>query len=1537
MSYAPISSPENILVVDNGNPVLKAIIAALSQQGYCVETTPHDQFTLSAAQPQPDLILLSILFPSEDTDHVLLQLGIQNRSAPIPVICLSASASVQKQLKGLLGGHSEVMIKPFETEEILAKIEQRIAFIRLEKKLAAQEKQLKKEIQKRQVIEQKYLNSQQELQQLCQASTDIILVFNQAGKIIKVIPTNFDQKFPQNSRILEKTIELISGDSRKDYVNHLQKALKTQQAITYEYCLNLEQEQIWFSATLTPTPEQTVIWMARDIRQFKHLEQNHQALELQLQNSESRLAIAQRVAQIGTWKYEVKTGKITGSEETFYLLGIQPKSGVFNYREIARRIHPQDRIFFQKSIKAALRNRNPYQFDLRLLQTDGFFRTLEVKGEVSFDETRQSDLLFGTALDITTHKQTQDELRLWLETTRALQESSDLNSALSEILRLICKTISWDYGEAWIPTADGTILEYHQGWSESDQTLRTFQDCSVDLKLKPTNSLPGKIWSTKKSIWIEDITQLSPFILYRSAIADRVGLKTAFGVPVIASGQVLIILVFFTRTFSPLNQRLLSLIETVAVQLAALVQRKLAETALRTSEARLQHLLSASPAVIFSRKLQSNYPTTFISENVRLIVGYEAKAFIQDSGFWSRQIHPEDVPKVLIGLATELFSKGSHHCEYRFLHQNGGHRWIAERVHLICDQAGKPLECIGSWTDITDQKCTEIALKNSQRRFQVLADSSPVCIFNTDADGHCLYVNQRWSEITGIDSTAALGSFWADCIHPDDRERVLTEWLFASESRLPFKSEYRLLRPNQAVTWVIGQTVAEIGEDGEIKGYVGTITDISDRKQAESEASRSIIALAESAKREKAIATVIQKMRQSLDLETIFTSTTSEMRRALECDRVLIYQFNADWSGSFVAESVDSPWIPLLQADSEQVNHTAFASDRCVVKGFSQVSPQVQDTYLQETQGGAYSRGVRYLAVADIYKVGFAQCYIELLEQFQAKAYITVPIFQSDRLWGLLASYQNSQPRNWQAAEINMAVQIGAQLGVALQQAELLAQTRQQSIALEQAAIAADAANRAKSEFLASMSHELRTPLNAILGFCQVMNRDRTLQTEHHNNLNIINRAGEHLLSLIDDILEVSKIEAGRTTFNQTNFNLIKLLDTLEQMLRLKAQNKNLQLRFYCSADLPTTVCTDEGKLRQVLLNLLGNAIKFTQQGEVTLRVHTQTIETDPNSCYLYFQVEDTGPGIASEEMHLLFEPFGQTMAGRKSQQGTGLGLPISQKYVQMMGGEIQVQSTLNRGSVFQFHIQAGLPQDVEITPEDSLQKVEKLAPNQGEYRILAVDDAPDSRKLLMTLLKGIGFAVREATNGQEAIEQWQTWQPHLILMDMRMPVLSGYDATKIIRQQERQPESLNPKTIILALTASAFEEQRKMILAIGCDDFIRKPFSLESLLQKISQYLGVQYEYEIDLSSTDQPSAADRFTPTELQKSLSQVDPSWLSKVHDAALEGDDGRILELANHLPQKQENLAKFLKDLAEDFQFRSILIFLQESGLLSSKFE
>ncbi|OLP18047.1 hypothetical protein BST81_13525 [Leptolyngbya sp. 'hensonii'] len=679
-------------------------------------------------------------------------------------------------------------------------------------------------------------------------------------------------------------------------------------------------------------------------------------------------------------------------------------------------------------------------------------------------------------------------------------------------------------------------------------------------------------------------------------------------------------------------------------------------------------------------------------------------------------------------------------------------------------------------------------------------------------------------------------------------------------------------------------------------------------------------ALLESAERERATLRVVERMRQTLDLEQIFTATTEELRQLLKCDRVAIYRFNSDWTGEFVAEAIGESWCSVLEAQyCDPILNPSVRS--CLAGQFEQVFQMNSGS--QQMQPDLSSPPMSFV-VEDTHQAEFTNCAVDVAQHLRIQAYTIVPIFKSEVLWGLLAVYQNSGPRQWKTNEVNLVTHVSHQLGIALHQAQLFAQVRKQSLELEQARDAAEAASRAKSEFLANMSHELRTPLNAILGFTQVMSRDHGLLQQHQEHLSIINRSGQHLLELINDVLEMSKIEAGRIKLNQTDFDLYYLLNMLEDLLRPRATAKQLNFIFDRAADVPQYIVTDEVKLRQVLLNLLSNGIKFTQAGTVALQVSwVNRSESDlkqrtqGSPVTLTFEVRDTGSGIAREDMQRLFRPFEQTRLGQQIHEGTGLGLAISHKFIHLMGGKIEVESTLGEGSCFRFTIQAHLAGAREPSALSSPDRVLRLAPDQPPYRLLVVENRWENQKLLMELLLPLGFEVYEARNGLEGIVAWEQHDPHLILMDIQMPVMDGYEATKRIKATAKGKD-----TIVIAVTGSAFEEDCAAVMAAGCDDIIRKPFQEDVLLAKIAEHLGVRYLYAE--KSGIEVNRTDAIQPLVLNSESLRVMPdSWINQLYRASSGCSKRQVSQLIAQIPTAHVDLAHALGDLMNNFNFEEIM--------------
>jgi PAS domain S-box-containing protein len=464
-------------------------------------------------------------------------------------------------------------------------------------------------------------------------------------------------------------------------------------------------------------------------------------------------------------------------------------------------------------------------------------------------------------------------------------------------------------------------------------------------------------------------------------------------------------------------------------------------------------------------------------------------------------------------------------------------------------------------------------------------------------------------------------------------------------------------------------------------------------------------------------------------------------------------------------------------------------------------------------------------------------------------------------------------------------------------------------------------ANRAKSVFLANMSHEIRTPMNAILGFSQLMLRDPDVTARQCQYLGTINRSGEHLLALINDILEMSKIEAGRTTLNLSTFDLTALLKDLEMMFRVRTDEKRLSFSVETIGDVPRYIVADVNKLRQVFINVLGNAVKFTEQGGVGVRVRADG--PGPTAPRLRVEIEDTGPGISTEDQAKLFRQFEQTKTGQQAGTGTGLGLAISREFVRLMGGAITVTSQVGTGSVFVIDLPLKEGDAREVHAKDTPRHVLGLRPGQPACRVLIADDVEDNRQLLLHLLAPVGFETRLATTGAEAVQQFEQWRPHLVLMDFRMPVMDGVEAIRRIRAADGGKA---PK--IIAVTASALDENRQELLAIGADDFLSKPFRDVDLFEKIHIHVGVEYDYADDAAAN--PQEAAELTP----ESLTGWSSDLVQSMRDAVITADLDGLLATIQEGEARDPHVARGLRRLAEGFQYQTLLDLFSRGGAIES---
>lgn len=901
------------------------------------------------------------------------------------------------------------------------------------------------------------------------------------------------------------------------------------------------------------------------------------------------------------------------------------------------------------------------------------------------------------------------------------------------------------------------------------------------------------------------------------------------------------------------------------------------------SDERWQLILDATHDGIWDWDLTTD--TLFFSPRWKTMLGYKDEELPNHFETWKRLLHSQDKERVFSTLQRYLNQEiPTYSLEFRLKTKRGSYKWILSQGKAQWDETGKPIRMAGSHSDISDRKEAEEALALEKSLVRSLIDCIPDPIFYKDHRGIYLSCNQAFKELVGKEEIDIIGATDFDLFPPEIANFIREQDRLMIEQNAPRRNEEWLSYPDGTRCLFDTFKTPLMDAGGILLGLMGISRDISDRLLKEQ-------ALQQKAKQDRLLSHISRQLIDQ-DIKPAINYTLEAIGEFTDSLYAYIIHYSPcqqRWSMKY--EWYRSPMGSRLQQ-----------SQNLSVDRFSWFSRQL-------LQGEC----LRINQIEDLPVEAIAER--ETFLQSQSPLLLVVPMITKGQTFGYIALERESQ-KQWTEEEEQFLQLVG--------ELTAIAQTRHEAeISLKQAKEAADSANRAKSEFLTNMSHELRTPLNAILGFTQVLHRDPNLNEEQREQLSIINRSGEHLLDLINDILEMSKIEAGRTTYNADSFDLYHLLDSLEEMLRLKAEAKGLQLIVERTSEIPQYIKTDEGKLRQVLINLLGNAIKFTDEGGVTLRV--KLTEAQTNSYTFLFEVEDTGFGIATEEIEQLFEAFTQTETGRNSQQGTGLGLPISQKFVELMGGQIKVQSIIGSGSLFSFTIKAQLADVSHIKKSKSTRKVIGLAPNQPKYRILAVDDRPESRLLLLKLLLSMGFEVQEASNGQEAIAIWDSWEPHLIWMDMRMPVMDGYEAARQIKSTLK-----GQATVIVALTASAFEEDRHLVLSAGCDDFMRKPFKEEDLWEKMAQHLGIAYIYAEN--APDLPAQLPSASDADMIEQLAQLSEEWREQLYQASLECSDDQILTLIAEIPPELSILKEKLQQLAENFLFETILDWL--SPILNS---
>jgi PAS domain S-box-containing protein len=811
-----------------------------------------------------------------------------------------------------------------------------------------------------------------------------------------------------------------------------------------------------------------------------------------------------------------------------------------------------------------------------------------------------------------------------------------------------------------------------------------------------------------------------------------------------------------------------------------------------------------------------------------------------------------------------------------FTHKDGRHIpvWLGTSVMR---HDGEIIGAVVAFQDITERKQAEEALRQSEIKYRQIVDTAREGIWVLDINTNTSFVNTRMAEMLGYSPDELIGRPMNDFMFDEDipdHMKKMEGWRYGvSESY-----QRRFRRKDNQTVWTLASATPIYEEGHRFNGSFAMFTDITERVRNDAVKASRLHLVQYSLNH-----SLDELLEETLNQAEELTGSLIGFYHFVEEDQITLTLQN--WSTQAKAE--------FCKAEGEGLHYPIDKAGvwmDCVHEG----------------------KAVIHNDYASLpHRKGMPDGHAEVLRE------LVVPVFRGDKITAILGV--GNKPADYDEKDVEVVSQIAdlaweiaerkrveEELDLHHQHLEELVDTRTQQLA--KARDAAEAANRAKSVFLSNMSHELRTPLNAILGFTEIMVRDKRFPEDEQSYLEVINRSGRHLLSLINDVLEISRIEAGKLELQPSAFDLIDLINVLYNFVEMGAKEKGLQLQMTLSPALPRYVVTDAGKLRQVLLNLLSNAVKYTEQGEIEFSI---SAEIRGLHAELNCRVRDTGIGIATADLERIFKPFFQAESGTTLNLGTGLGLTISREYAQLLGGSLQVESEPGKGATFIFSFPVEL---VEKPPQTKPEhgKVIGLQPAQPDYRVLLVEDDADNRRLLKEVLERVDFHVRTANNGEQALETYRVWRPHFIWMDMRMPVMDGYEATRRIRALPGGHE-----VKIVALTASAFREDRGRILEAGCDDVLPKPLDPDRLFSTMAHLLGVRYRY------AEQPGASAQ-TPTG-KLDLAALPTALREALGEAAKTLNQQAVEAIINQVREIDAPLSNELERLMRDYRYDQILAY------------
>lgn len=1247
-------------------------------------------------------------------------------------------------------------------------------------------------------------------------------------------------------------------DDQEAYWAAVEASVQTLQPFHHEFRLLLPSGEIkWIGSYACPVRQENgdITWfgVALDITAQK-------AMAVELAKNQFRLQEAQRLSKIGHWEWTPQTESLYWSDEIYRLLELDPQGFDLSFDSFLGLLPPEDRQNLLANYQAHVETRQPYEAVYRFPMADGRWKYMCDRVESVFDDNGQPILTRGTCQDVTETYRYHAILQQLVDGTAAVTGDNFFNAFvqnLAQALEVEYAIVAINQGDhlrtlAWVKEGE---LQPDISYSVAQTPCeRVMQQGEYFCDRQVQNQFPDD----RDLVEFQAETYLG--IAMQGENGDVIGhicvLDTKPWTPDQREDYRKIIRIFAARANIELqrnlaNEQLKELNQTLEAKVAK-------QTRLLAEKAQFQQaILDSTDYYIVTTDI--NGMITSVNRGAERLYGYVATELIgkttplifcdpdalQHIYRELTQRYGQTMTPSIEAFFDPVRQTGRLDVDLVAMRRDGSRFPLALTITPLKDSHENIIGFLGIGKDITQEKLASKELQESERRYNNLVAASPVGIFQNNAQGFCIYANDRCYKMTGLTPETALGEGWYRTLHPEDLDWVAQAWQQFVAGDRDFNEEYRFILPDGSITWVMAQAVVDRDDDGKVLGYLGTLTDITQRKQAELERQTAIAKLEEAVQQlELAQAEISQNNRllraisqaqiafiNATDRLTIFDELLTDLLELTDSEYGFIGEvlFRNDGTATLEESLMKIRGIPYIKTHSV----TNIAWDEATQKFYEENHETgMEFTNMNTLFGAVVMTGQAVIANSprtDPRRGGTPEGHPPL------NAFLGLPFFRGNGLVGVVGIA--NRPGGYTEEIVAFLKPFLTTCSNLIEGYRGDRQRRQAEAQLQLTNQELLRATRLKDEFLANMSHELRTPLNAILGNTEILQEEiyAPITPEQGKALAMVEKSANHLLSLINDVLDVAKIEAGQLELNRSYINIADLCEHSTAFIKHQAIKKQIHIDRQIPSQ-PLTLWGDERRVSQVLINLLNNAVKFTPTGgQVTLTVDLLSDNNGDRPDRLRFSVTDTGIGIAPEDIAKLFQPFIQIDSALNRQyEGTGLGLTLVKQIVELHGGVVHVTSKLGIGSCFSvdFPYNPDLS-EIETFMQDYPPEPLETDPTTPFPLILLAEDNELNASTLKSYLEAKEYRVIVAENGREAIDLAIKEHPKVILMDIQMPEMDGLAAMKQIRSDPNLAD-----IPIIALTALAMDGDKEKCLNAGANAYLDKPVRLKEVIRTIHQLL---------------------------------------------------------------------------------------------------